>query len=69
LDDENVVFGRVIKGQEIVDQIQMHGNAKGTPNKSVIISDCGVLKNTIRYRPKTYVIEKKEPKKLKLSHL
>ncbi len=40
----HVVFGHVIKGQEIIDEIQLYGDKDGKPSKKVIVSDCGILK-------------------------
>jgi peptidylprolyl isomerase len=39
----HVVFGHVIKGQEVVDEINMYGTKEGKPSRKVTISDCGVV--------------------------
>merc|ERR1712151_1258544 len=43
LDGKHVVFGQVVKGMEIVKQIEKVGSGSGTPSKEVRISDCGQL--------------------------
>jgi hypothetical protein len=50
-----VVFGHVIKGQEIVDQIQLYGDVNGRPSKKVMIMDSGCLRR--------HKIEKEDGKK------
>jgi len=42
LDGFNVVFGKVIKGMEVVRQIGQLGSKSGEPTGRVIISDCGL---------------------------
>jgi len=44
LDGKHVVFGQVVKGEEVVSSIEAVGSATGTPKKKVIIADCGELK-------------------------
>ena len=41
LDGKHVVFGRVIKGYDIVRKIEECGDDMGRPTKNVIISGCG----------------------------
>ena len=43
LDDDNVVFGEVVSGQELVDQISDLGSASGRTSQVVQIADCGVV--------------------------
>ena len=43
LDGKHVVFGRVIKGYEVVRKIEEVGSEMGTPKKKVIISNCGEI--------------------------
>ena len=42
LDGKHVVFGRVIKGYDIVRKIELCGDELGRPTKKVIISGCGI---------------------------
>ena len=42
LDGKHVVFGRVIKGYEIVKQMEQCGDSLGKPIKRVEIYDCGI---------------------------
>ncbi|GAV89564.1 Pro_isomerase domain-containing protein [Cephalotus follicularis] len=41
LDGKHVVFGKVVKGMEIVKKIELAGAASGNPTQSVKIVDCG----------------------------
>lgn len=41
LDGHHVIFGRVIKGWDIVKLIESFGNKKGEPSAKVLIYDCG----------------------------
>merc|ERR1712139_650896 len=41
LDKKHVVFGQVIKGLELLKQIEAVGDPSGAPQKKVVISDCG----------------------------
>ncbi|CAI5737849.1 unnamed protein product [Hyaloperonospora brassicae] len=43
LDDRHVVFGRVIKGMNVLDAMEAAGSADGTPVKEVVIADSGEL--------------------------
>ena len=44
LDGKHVVFGRVIKGYDIVRKMELCGDELGKPIKKVIISGCGIHK-------------------------
>ncbi|ENN78608.1 hypothetical protein YQE_04912, partial [Dendroctonus ponderosae] len=41
LDHKNVVFGNVIKGNDVLMNIQYYGRKIGKPLEAIIISDCG----------------------------
>lgn len=41
LDHKNVVFGNVIKGNDVLMNIQYYGRKIGKPLEDIIISDCG----------------------------
>ncbi|HPG31893.1 MAG TPA: peptidylprolyl isomerase [bacterium] len=43
LDGKHTVFGKVIKGMELLDVIEKYGSRSGSTSKDIIISDCGVL--------------------------
>ena len=43
LDGRHVVFGRVIKGMDIVKKIEQLGTQSGKPMKEVTIIDCGII--------------------------
>ena len=43
LDTKNVVFGMVLSGFEVVDQIEVVGSSGGEPTVDVLIKDSGVL--------------------------
>jgi peptidyl-prolyl isomerase F (cyclophilin D) len=44
LDGRNVVFGRVVKGMNVVKKIETYGTQSGKPLGKIIIADCGELK-------------------------
>ena len=44
LDGSHVVFGTVVSGWDVVKSIEAVGSRGGSPKCSVVISDCGVLK-------------------------
>lgn len=41
LDGKHVVFGEVVEGQNVVDQLHALGSSSGKPSKPVKISNCG----------------------------
>jgi len=43
LDGKHVVFGRVIKGDDVLDRIEAVGSQSGATSKPVVIADCGQL--------------------------
>ena len=44
LDDRHVVFGMVVEGRDMVNEIEMCGTNGGSPNKVVTVVDSGVIK-------------------------
>ncbi|MES1907350.1 MAG: Peptidyl-prolyl cis-trans isomerase cyp10, variant 2 [Cercozoa sp. M6MM] len=43
LDNAHVVFGKVVKGEDVVRDMEKQGTPSGTPRQSVVIADCGEL--------------------------
>lgn len=43
LDGKHVVFGKVLEGTKVVDEIEKQGSPSGTPKTKVTISDSGTL--------------------------
>jgi cyclophilin family peptidyl-prolyl cis-trans isomerase len=41
LDNKHVVFGKVVEGQNIVDQLHKQGSGQGNTKTKCVISDCG----------------------------
>merc|ERR1712078_290424 len=46
LDGRHVVFGKVIDGMDIVQKVEAVGSSSGTPQKTVVVSDSGLLEGT-----------------------
>ena len=45
LDGKHVVFGEVVKGLEILAELEKYGTQDGRPTAKVVISDCGIEKS------------------------
>lgn len=43
LDGKHVVFGELIEGEDVLDQIAACGTNSGAPTKKIVIADCGEL--------------------------
>ena len=43
LDGKHVVFGNVVRGMDVVKQVEMLGSKDGTPTEPVTIIECGQL--------------------------
>ena len=43
LDGKHVVFGRVLKGMEVIATLESIGTSSGSPKATALISDCGFL--------------------------
>ena len=44
LDGKHTVFGKVVKGMEVVKEVEKLGSASGQPREKVTITDCGTTK-------------------------
>jgi len=44
LDGKHVVFGKVVKGADIVDKLEAVGSGGGATRKPVVVADCGEIK-------------------------
>ncbi|EGB11500.1 hypothetical protein AURANDRAFT_21288 [Aureococcus anophagefferens] len=43
LDGKHVVFGQVVRGMDVLKQVEMLGNPDGTPSEPITIIECGQL--------------------------
>ena len=43
LDGKNVVFGKVVDGQDVVKRIESYGSQSGKTTKNIVIHNCGKL--------------------------
>jgi len=43
LDGKHVVFGRIIDGSSVLDKLEAVGSRTGTPQKKVVVTDCGAI--------------------------
>jgi len=43
LDGKHVVFGSVVDGMDVVDQIEMVGSQSGKTSAKVVVKDCGEI--------------------------
>ncbi|KIJ63814.1 hypothetical protein HYDPIDRAFT_112779 [Hydnomerulius pinastri MD-312] len=43
LDGAHVVFGEVVTGMDVVNNVEKCGTASGSPSKRIVIADCGTL--------------------------
>ena len=59
LNGKHTVFGRVVDGMKVLDNLESVGTDSGKPKKPCVITDCGEIKSA----PKP---KKEEPKKTKL---
>ncbi len=44
LDGKHVVFGKVVEGMDVVDEMESYGSSSGSTSADVVIADCGELK-------------------------
>lgn len=57
LDGKHVVFGRVVKGMDVLKTVEKVGSGGGTPSKQVTITDSGELGGGGAVEPKQEVVE------------
>merc|ERR1712176_390050 len=53
LDDKHVVFGKVVSGYDVVEEMEKCGGEEGKPTKRVIVQDCGEVDDTSTKEPST----------------
>lgn len=46
LDGRHVVFGQVLKGYDVMEQLEKLGTPNGTPTATIKIKDCGIIRET-----------------------
>ena len=46
LDCKHVLFGQVEEGMDVVEKIEKQGSMSGAPSKTVVISDCGIARES-----------------------
>ena len=59
LDGHHVVFGEVVKGQEVVEKIQEFGTRTADIKDRVVISDCGELNKSTAVKEEDAGVEEK----------
>lgn len=52
LDNKHVVFGGLVSGQQVLNEIEYCGTQSGTPKKKVSIVDCGEVKEEAKTEDK-----------------
>lgn len=45
LDKKHVVFGQVLTGWDVVKEMEKHGSPNGKPDVSILIKECGVIRD------------------------
>jgi peptidyl-prolyl isomerase F (cyclophilin D) len=43
LDGNHVVFGKVVEGMDVIQEIEKYGSESGQTSKKIVISDCGQI--------------------------
>ena len=43
LDGKHVVFGKVVEGMDVIQEIEKYGSESGQTSKKIVISDCGQI--------------------------
>jgi cyclophilin family peptidyl-prolyl cis-trans isomerase len=44
LDGKHTVFGKVVKGKQLLKEIERYGSGEGKPNATIVITECGEKK-------------------------
>jgi len=47
LDGKHVVFGQVVEGLKVLNEIEFCGTNSGRPKKKILIRDCGEIKKEV----------------------